>query len=116
MHTKSKSKFTLTLLLLVSASALTGCVSQLSSKFTDNGLPAERYLVGGGYSIKYVAPADGTVYWVEQTTEKILETRSVFEGDEVHFGSEYMDPESVQQVLGIDLKDARFMLYFIPNR
>lgn len=112
-----KNRLILSILLLSVALSLAGCVSQSSSSpnFTKNGLPAKQFQVGGGYSIDYVAPADGTVYWVEETTEKILEMRSVAAGDKVEFGSEGIEPEEVKKALGIELKDAKFTLYFIPG-
>ncbi len=103
------------LVLLAGALSLAGCTSGLSSKFKNNGLPASRYLVGGGFSIEYVAPAVGTACWVEENTEKILETKSVVTGDKVEFGPVSMDSEEVKKVLGIELAEARFTLYFIPN-
>jgi hypothetical protein len=110
-----KNRIILSVLLLSVVLSLAGCVSPSSGKFRANSLPDERYLVGGGFSIEYVAPADGTVYWVEETTEKILQMKSVASGEKVEFGSEGMDPEEVKKVLGIELKDAKFTLYFIPG-
>ena len=92
---------------------LAGC-SGLSTEgpLTKNGIPHSRYLVGGGFSIEYVAPANGTVYWVEETTQKILQTKSVNSGDKAEFSG--LDPDSVKQALGIDFKDTKFTLYFVP--
>ncbi len=105
----------LSVFLTVLILSLAGCSSSQSSTFTRDGLPTRQYLVGGGFSIEYVAPSVGTVYWVEENTKKILETKSVVTGDKVEFGSDGMDPESVKNVLGIELKDAKFTLYFIPR-
>jgi hypothetical protein len=104
---------------VVSASmllSLAGCFSLSTSSegpFTKSGIPHSRYLVGGGFSIEYIAPANGTAYWVEETTEKLLQTKSLNSGDKADFG-DGMDPDSVKQALGIDVKDAKFTLYFVP--
>ena len=96
--------------------ALAGCASSgMGSKFTSECIPNRAYLVGGGFSINYTAPQDGTAFWVEQSTQRILETRSLEKGDNVEFGSEGMDADAVKQVLGLDVRDAKFTLYFIPN-
>ena len=97
-------------------SYLPGCSSlSTSSKgpLGENGIPRSCYLVGGGFSIEYITPANGTAYWVEETTQKILETKSLNAGDKAEFGGS-MDPDSVRQALGIELKDAKFTLYFVP--
>ena len=94
---------------------LAGCSSLSTSSecpFTKNGIPHSRYLVGGGFSIEYIAPANGTAYWVEETTGKILQTKSLNAGDKAEFSGS--DPDSVKQALGIDFKDTKFTLYFVP--
>jgi len=92
---------------------LAGCWTLSEGPLTKNGIPHSRYLVGGGFSIEYIAPTNGTAYWVEETTEKILETKSLNAGDKAEFGGG-MDPDGVKQALGIDMKDAKFTLYFVP--
>lgn len=92
---------------------LAGCSALSEDPLTKSGIPHSRYLVGGGFSIEYVAPANGTAYWVEETTEKILETKSVNSGDKVEFGGG-VDFRLMEQALGIDMKDAKFTLYFVP--
>ena len=94
---------------------LAGCSALSTSSqgpFTKNGIPHSRYLVGGGYAIEYVAPADGTAYWVEETTQKILQTQSLNAGDKFEFTAS--DTDSVKEALGIDFKDTKFTLYFVP--
>jgi len=95
---------------------LAGCSTLSTSSegpFTENGIPHSCYLVGAGFSIEYIAPANGTAYWVEETTQKVLETKSLNSGDKAEFGRG-MDPDSVREVLGIDIKDTKFTLYFVP--
>lgn len=96
--------------------SLAGCSAlSISSKgpLTNSGIPHRRYLVGGGFSIEYIAPANGTAYWAEETTDKLLETKSLNSGDRAEFGGD-MDPDLVKQLLGIDIKDAKFTFYFVP--
>ena len=106
---------------IVASSALllgiAGCSSGLfsSGPLTTNGLPKRQYLVGGGMHIQYVAPSDGQLYWVEETTQKILAMKSVQADQETTFGAESMTTDSVKKKLGLDLKDARFSLYFVPE-
>lgn len=112
-----KSNYTVVTIACVSMLlSLAGCstLSTSGGPFTKNGIPHSRYLVGGGFSVEYIAPADGTAYWVEETTQKILETKSLNSGDKAEFGGASPDPDSVKQILGIDIKDAKFTLYFVP--
>jgi len=86
------------------------------SVFAESGIPARQFLVGGGFEIKWVAPSNGTAYWVEETTQKILETRSVKEGEAVEFGGGSPEPEAIKAALGIEMADARFTFYFVPSK
>ena len=77
--------------------------------------PVQGELVGGGMKIEWTAPANGTVYLIEGTTNRIMETRSLEQGNTYSFsvpskgqGGEF------EQILGIKLADARFLLYFRP--
>jgi hypothetical protein len=90
---------------------LIGCMT--TSTFRENGLPSERYVVGGGYTIEYKAPSNGTAYWVEETSSKIIESKSVEEGEAVQFELD-ADADEFKEATGIDLKDAKFTLYFVP--
>ncbi|MCK4628888.1 MAG: hypothetical protein KAT56_07780, partial [Sedimentisphaerales bacterium] len=113
---KSSSQITLATLLLALSLSAAGCYGgpSFNKAFNSNGIPKHQYLVGGGFEIEYVAPANGTAYWVEESTQKILETKSLNSGDKAEFGGGAMDPAQVKQLLGIDLKDVKFMLYFVP--
>ena len=98
---------------------LAGCSALPTSSegaFTESGIPHSRYLVGGGFSIEYIAPANGTAYWVEETSGKILQTKSMNSGDKAEFGGGSLDPEQIKQALGIDIKDTKFTLYFVPEK
>jgi hypothetical protein len=72
-------------------------------------------IVGGGLKIEWTAPVNGTVYLVEEKTNRIMETRSLKQGDTYSFSptSESQRGE-FERILGIKLSDARFLLYFQP--
>ncbi len=81
--------------------------------FTVEGIPQRKYMVGGGVSVSYRAPADGTLYWVEETGRKIIMTKSLDSGE---FFEEYLplDDEHIQ-LLFKDMEKTRFVLYFVPS-
>jgi len=92
---------------------LAGCGT--TRQLQADGLPGEEYLVGGGLMIDWEAPADGTAYLVEKETGKIIETRSLKEGDSYSFSvSSGTQAKEFEDVLGIDFSQARFLLYFKP--
>jgi hypothetical protein len=98
---------------------LAGCSSTgfLSrGPLTASGLPRKQYLVGGGMHIEYVAPSDGRLYWAEETTQRILAMKSVKAEEKTEFGAEDMATDATKKRLGVDLKDARFSLYFVPDK
>lgn len=89
-----------------------GCSIFRMSAFRSDGIPYEKYQVGGGWDIEYKAPAPGTVYLVEARSSKPIETKSLDEGDTYR---QVIDPgESRLKDMGIDPTVARFQLYFIP--
>jgi hypothetical protein len=103
----------------VLVAGLVGCSSvefMRPGAFKANGLPKDEYLVGGGMHVEYMAPADGRLYWVEETTAKILAMKSVKADELAEFGSEKMDSDAVKENVGVGLRDAQFRLYFIPDR
>jgi len=91
----------------------TGC-SMISSPGVA-GLPSGLRAVGGGLTIKWTAPTEGTVYLVEKTSSKIVETRSLAKGEPYEFE---VDPdrgtETFQKAIGTKLGDAQLVLYFKP--
>jgi len=84
--------------------------------FTDSGIPKPRFQVGGGWQVTYKAPSDGTLYYVEETTAKILETRSMEAGQEVELGGSAPEPATAEEILGIPTKEANMKLYFVPDK
>ncbi len=82
--------------------------------FDSRGIPQKKYLVGGGLEVDYEVPVDGTVYWVEEHSGRILISESLEEGD------------SFQQSLPLELEliklfgednaaNQKMSLYFVPN-
>jgi hypothetical protein len=80
-------------------------------------LPRGAKVVGGGFLIDWEAPTAGTVYLVEKTTGKIVETTSLDEDDSYDFEMR-LDDESVTETFtktfGIPVKEAKLVLYFKP--
>ena len=104
----------LALLVGLAGCSSTGFLSR--GPLTDTGLPKKQYLVGGGMHIEYVAPSDGRLYWAEETTQKILAMKSVKAEEKTEFGADDMASDAIKKRLGVDLKDARFSLYFVPDK
>ena len=90
---------------------LAGCTAT-HPNFTRRSIPLKSFLVGGGFTIQYIAPAEGIAYWVEETSQKILETQSMRLGDKAEFDGE---PEQLAEALGIPKEKVRLTLYFIPD-
>jgi len=78
-------------------------------------LPDAPQMVGGGMMIEWKAPARGTAYLVEKQTNKIVETRSLEEGEVYSFAAtSVVQADEFEQMLGIRFARARFLLYFEP--
>ena len=87
----------------------------VEGNFDSKGLPNRKYLVGGGLDIEWRVPQNGTVYLVEETTGKIVITKS-FPADKVfEFNPGSTEPEKTKEIFGIDMSELKFSLYFIPN-
>jgi hypothetical protein len=79
-------------------------------------LPDAPQMVGGGMMIAWKAPERGTVYLVEKQTGKIIETRSLEEGEVYSFSAtSVVQADEFEQMLGIRFSKARFLLYFEPT-
>ncbi|GEM_PF-404722 len=103
-------------------------VSLLAGCATSN-LPKGARLVGGGLSVEYTAPRDGTAILVERTSGRIVATESLGEGDSFDFNP---DVENYDEVLFRMFGDihaasdgstmvviptnALFQLYFVPEK
>ena len=91
----------------------TGCASRGRSSVVR--LPDAPRLVGGGLMIEWKVPERGTVYLVEKQTGKIVETRSLEEGEVYSFSAtSIVQADEFEQMLGIRFSQARFLLYFEP--
>lgn len=79
-------------------------------------LPSGLQAVGGGLVINWKAPVEGTAYLVERTSSRVIETRSLNEGElydfEIHPGEVI---QTFEVAFGVPLADARFVLYFKPT-
>lgn len=98
-----------------------GCAMQPQTPLGADGVPHERYLVGGGIQIEFIAPEPGTAYVVEQTHQKLLVTKSLRAGEAYSFewAQAAGSPEGLQKLkdaTGIDFAKSRFGLYFVPDR
>jgi hypothetical protein len=79
-------------------------------------LPGRQYLVGGGLNIAWKAPEAGTVFLVEKETGKLVETRSLDEGDVFSFTVDStVRAQELGDILGINLAKTQFLLYFEPG-
>jgi hypothetical protein len=100
---------------LVGVALSGGCGSQKASQVSR--LPGDKQLVGGGMMIEWRAPEAGTVYLVEKTTDKIVETHSLEEGEVYSWTvTSVVQAEDLQELLGVKFSKARFLLYFEPAR
>ncbi len=117
MNRMSSSHVTVTVIvmsLLGGPLLVGGCGPQNQSAAV--GLPDAPRLVGGGLMIGWKAPEPGTVYLVEQQTGKLIETRSLGEGDVYTFAAtSVVQADEFEQMLGIKFAKARFALYFEPQ-
>lgn len=94
------------------AFGIAGCTS--NSQFRTNGLPAQKYLVGGGFQIEWTAPTNGTAHLVEENTARIVQSQYLEKGGEFEVSIDLAPGEFVD-IFGISKGDAKFSLYFIPS-
>ena len=80
--------------------ALSGCETA--------DLPHGASLVGGGTTIDYKAPSDGTAILVERTSGKMFVTKYLPEGEDFHF--------EVDSTTAPALTNTYFRLYFVPAK
>lgn len=96
---------------------LTGCVYPKPNPMQSDGIPMPKYLVGGGFQLKYTAPVDGTLYVADSHSSKMLITESLKADDtfEQTFDLADRDTKDGLKALGIELSAAKLQLYFIPD-
>ena len=95
------------------AMCIVGC--GVNDQFRDNGLPAKKYLVGGGFQVEWTAPSNGTAHLVEETTSKIIQCQYLEQGKSFEL-SMNLEPAEFKEYFGIDMGEAKLSLYFIPTR
>jgi hypothetical protein len=98
-------------LVVMTFTFMCGCAS--SDALMRSGTPHPKYLVGGGSIINYEAPSDGTVYWVEETTTRVLATQTLKKGKV--FDLDASEPGAIERRYGIPSEQAKLTLYFIPK-
>ena len=105
---------------ILAAVLLAGCESKQQRFHPPNAaggqyLPGRQYLVGGGLNIEWKAPEPGTIFLVEKKTGKLVQTRSLDEGDVFSFTVDStVRAEELGDILGISLAKTQFLLYFEP--
>jgi hypothetical protein len=77
--------------------------------------PVHSELVGGGLKIEWTAPVKGTAYLIEGMTNRMVETRSLDQGDTYSF-SPATEGQKIEfeRIFGVKQSEARFLLYFRP--
>jgi hypothetical protein len=99
------------LALLGAGWSMAGCASRPVAE-----MPNAPRLVGGGMIITWTAPEPGTVFLIETRSGKIVETRSLKEGDIYSFAAtSVVQADEFEQMLGIPFAKARFQLFFEPT-
>ncbi|MBN1971996.1 MAG: hypothetical protein JW787_00025 [Sedimentisphaerales bacterium] len=64
--------------------------------------------------IEWIAPQAGTAYLVEETTYKIVMTKSLDKGEEFEFSPGSVEPDEAKTIFGVEMSELKFSLYFIP--
>ena len=84
----------------------------INEVFTVEGIPHQKYMVGGGFAVEFKAPCAGTLFWVEQTERRIMMTKQLQEGQTFE---EYVPVDQEEfRLLFRHLDKTRFVLYFVP--
>ncbi len=98
--------------MVLAATLFAGCASK---DVRVAGMPGEQYLVGGGLNIGWKAPEAGTIYLIEKKTRKLVETRSVQEGEVYTFTVDsIVRAQELGDILGVNFARAELLLYFEP--
>jgi len=77
----------------------------------------DQYIVGGGFSIEYLAHEPGRAILVDVASGRTLMTESLEAGRKFESIIDPGDPEAAEMLssLGVDLAKANLVLYFIPD-
>ena len=82
-------------------------------------LPSGAQKVGGGLTIKWNAPQNGTAILMETSSGKMVGTRTLEKGDEFRFEPDYDNGMQVLETLFPTLSlstNMHFVLYFVPEK
>lgn len=82
-------------------------------------LPSGAQKVGGGFSIKWNAPENGTAILMETKSGQMVSTKSLDKGDEFRFEPDYDNGRELLETLfgGAPLRtNMHFVLYFVPEK
>ena len=77
-----------------------------------DGLPADEWLIGGGPVISWCPRRPGTAIIADKTSGKIIATRFLNADEKLEFKTP--SAEEFEAVMGIPLKEARIVAYFLP--
>ncbi len=84
-----------------------GCAPQ-----SVGGLPADKWLIGGGMSISWCAPKAGTAIIADMASRRILMTKFLGQDEKLEFNIQ--GAKEFEAVTGASLKQARIVAYFLP--
>lgn len=86
--------------------------------FDHDGMPDDKFLVGGGYFIIYRADVEGELFLVDEASERLLATVSLQPGEDHEMIYDIRDEKLAANLdsLGMDPKQAKFKLFFVPRR
>ena len=96
----------------VLAASTFGCT--MINSMEERSLINNSVSVGGGYYVEYIAPVDGTAYYYDKTSQRILTTKTMQKDESFTFKASDYQAE-LGSVLGKYTKDARLLLYFKPD-
>ena len=106
------------LLLIAVAATLSACSmgSQSMARndwMNEDGLPHDRYRVGGGFQASFTAPVDGVAYVAETVQGRLIVTEGLEQGNDFEL-SGGIDPKQFEEAVGVKPSEAQFTLYFVP--
>jgi hypothetical protein len=70
--------------------------------------------VGGGFTITYLAPEDGTVHLMDRNSDKSILSQSITAGSEFKFSAAELDKDQYKK-WGVNVDKADFVLFFYPK-
>jgi len=114
--TEMNRSFRIMLFANVGVALITAGCGPTDGRFRPNMLPGDLQLIGGGLNIHWEPPEPGTAYLVEKRTDKIIETRTLAQGEPFVFEiNSIVEAQDLQEMLGVDIDRAEFLLYFKPQ-